>query len=247
MEMFDIIFLATWFAAGFVTGVSGMGGAMVAVPILVTFIAPATLFPVSCIVATVLSLYMAWLYYKDCDYKILKRLLLGVVPGSLAGVALLLYVKAQYIQLIAGIVMVLFVYLQILRDRKVSTIQRAESLGKSLLVGFTAGILITSISFGGPPVAAYALYLGWSRVQAVSIINVFGLLAFLVAMIFQASAGLYTSEVLSLAATGSIASVVGVICATPLAKIIPLKTFKLILLIIIGCGGVLCVWRGLGL
>ncbi len=246
MELNDYIFWITWFVAGFVTGISGMGGAMVAVPILVSFMPPDILFPVTCIVTTLFTAYMAWLYRKDSQAQIVKRLFIGAVPGAVAGLALLLYVKAQYIQLIAGIVMILFVYLQFLRERK-AMIQRDETLAKTLFIGFGSGVLITSISFGGPLLGAYALYLGWAQAQAMGIMNVFALMAFIVATIFQASAGLYTTEVLSLAASGAIAAIIGVICATPLVKIIPLKTFKLILLTIIGCGGILCVLRGLGM
>ncbi len=246
MEITDYIFWITWFAAGFVTGISGMGGAMIAVPILVTFMPTDILFPVTCIVTTLFTAYMAWIYRKSSHSQIVKRLFIGAIPGAVAGLGLLLYIKAQYIQLIAGIVMISFVYLQFLRNKQ-DIIQREETLGKTLLIGFGSGVLIASISFGGPLLGAYALYLGWGQAQAMGIMNVFALMAFVMATIFQASAGLYTAEVLSLATSGAIASIIGVICATPLVKHIPLKTFKLILLIIIGFGALSCIWRGLGL
>ncbi len=247
MDIYDFIFLGAWFLGGFVTGISGLGGAMIAVPILATFIPATVLFPVSCIVALVMCTYMAWIYRKDSIYAVVKRLTIGAIPGSVVGIALLLYVKAQYIQLFAGFVMLIFVYLQVLRMRKQQVVQREETQAKSISVGFAAGVLISSITFGGPPLAAYSLYLGWSQAQAMGIMNVFSFLAFLVAAIFQASAGLYTPEVLNYAALGSLATVVGGICATPLAKKVPINTFRLIILVIIFCGGVTCVWRGFGI
>ncbi len=246
MEIYDFIFVAAWFMGGFVTGISGLGGAMIAVPILATFIPANVLFPVSCITTLVMCTYMAWIYRKDSIYAVVKRLSIGAIPGSIVGISLLLYIKAQYIQLLAGLVMLVFVYLQILRGRKQQVVQREETQAKSISVGFAAGVLISSITFGGPPLAAYSLYLGWSQAQAMGIMNVFSFLAFFVAAVFQASAGLYTAEVLNLAVIGSIATVVGGICATPLAKKVPIKTFRLLILIIIFCGGITCVWRGFG-
>ncbi len=246
MDFFDYIFLATWFVGGFVTGISGMGGAMVAVPVLATFIPPAVLFPVSCLVTLTMCVYMAWVYHRDSIYGLIKKLVIGAIPGSLVGVWLLLYVKAQYIQLLTGTVMLFFVYIQFLR-RHAAIVQREETTLKTLLIGFGSGVLITSISFGGPLAAAYGLYLGWSQAQTMGILNVFALFGFTIAAIFQASAGLYTAEVLNLAATGALATVLGAICATPFAKKIPLNIFRLMILTIITCGGVICMWRGLGL
>ncbi len=246
MELTNYIFLLTWFGAGFVNGISGMGGAMIAVPILLTFMPPTILFPSTCIVTTILTAYIAWLYRKDSVYPIVKRLFIGAIPGAVAGLALLIYIKAQYIQLLAGLVMLAFVYLQFLRDRQ-AIVERHETLGKTLFIGFGSGVLITSISFGGPLLGAYSLYLGWPKTQSVGIMNVFALMAFVVAVIFQASAGLYTPEVLSLALKGVFAGILGVACATPLVKVISQKTFKFIILTLIGVGGVTCLWRGFGL
>ncbi len=244
MEIFDIIFWVTWFLAGAITGLSGMGGGMLAIPVLSGFMTSTTLFPVACLVCTVITIYMAWLYHKDCSYPIVKRFLIGAVPGAFVGVNLLLHVKAEYIQLLAGSAMLFFVYLKLWHSKK-TFVQGKESLFKSILVGFGSGVLNTSISIGNPPLAAYALQLNWTPAQAIGIMSVFGTLAFLVACTFQASAGLYTAEIIELAISGSIAAILGVMSATPFGKKINQKTFQLAVLLIIAGGGITCVWRGL--
>ncbi len=243
MTEHQIIFFLAWFAAGFVNGVSGMGAAMVAVPIVVSFMPPPLLTPSACIIVAGLSAHMAWNFKEGCRLASLKNLFIGAIPGSLAGLSILLFIPARFIQLLTGIVMVLFVAWQCMR--KDNTKQRPETLGKSLGTGFASGLLNTSISFGNPPLGVYALHLGWSQMDTVGTVNLFSLLASLVACVMQASAGLYTTEVLTWAAIGLPASMCGIVCSMPVARRIHAVTFKRILLLVIALGGVACVWRGL--
>ncbi len=245
MEYTDFIFMLAWFLGGFVNGVGGMGAAMVAVPIMTTFMPPAMLTPVSCIIVTMISAHMAYNFREGCRYHSLKNLLIGALAGSFMGVILLLYIKTQYIQIFTGLVMLVFVAWQSLRKAQVLTQERPETLGKSLFAGFCSGVLNSSISFGNPPVGVYALHLGWSQVQTVGTMNIFSLFAYLVACGFQASAGLYTKDVLIFAAMGMPAAALGILCSLPVARRIPALIFKRILLAVIALGGVACMWRGL--
>ncbi len=244
MEYTDYLFMLAWFLGGFVNGVGGMGAAMVAVPIMTTFMAPAMLTPVSCIIVTMISAHMAYNFRAGCRYHSLTKLLLGAIVGSLAGVMLLIYVKTQHIQVFTGVVMLLFVAWQTLRKTQALTQERPETWGKALFAGFSSGVLNTSISFGNPPVGVYAIHLGWSQLQTVGTMNIFSLFAYMVACGFQASAGLYTKDVLIFAAMGIPAAAFGIICSLPVARRIPALLFKRILLAVIACGGLACVWRG---
>ncbi len=245
MEFNDYIFMLAWFLGGFVNGVGGMGAAMVAVPIMTTFMPPVMLTPVSCIIVTLISGHMAYNFREGCRYHSLKKLLLGALIGSLMGVILLLYIKIQYIQIFTGAFMLLFVAWQSLRKMQTIAQERPETLGKSLFAGFCSGVLNSSISFGNPPVGVYALHLGWSQVQTVGTMNIFSFFAYIVACFFQASAGLYTKEVLTFAAMGIPAAALGIICSLPVARRIPALMFTRILLAVIACGGIACMWRGI--
>ncbi len=241
LEHYVIFFLA-WFAAGFVNGVSGMGAAMVAVPIVASFMPSAVLTPTACIIVTGVSIHMAWNFRKGCRLSSLKTLLIGAIPGSLAGLAILLFIPTRFIQLLTGTVMLLFVLWQCIR--KENTVKRPEHVGKGLFAGFSSGVLNTSIAFGNPPIGVYALHLGWSQMETVGTVNIFSVLAYLVACAVQASAGLYSQDVLMWAALGLPASMLGIVCAMPVARRISLVVFKRILLIVIAAGGFACIWRG---
>lgn len=235
----EALFLFAWFLAGFVNGVSGMGAAMVAVPIIVTIIPMHDVIPISCFVATAISGHMAWNFRKGCRFSSLKNLFVGSIPGSFVGLTILLCIPAKLLQFLTGMVMVLFVIWQSIK--RISTVHNPETMPKSILAGFASGILNTSISFGNPPIGAYALHLGWNQEETVGTMNVFSFGAFFIACIAHAIAGLYTKELLILAAWGVPASMLGIICAMPIAKRINALTFKRILLTVIACAGVNCI------
>lgn len=239
----DTLFLFAWFLAGFVNGISGMGAAMVAVPIIVTMMPMNDVIPVSCLVVTAVSGHMAWNFRKGCRFSSLKNLFMGSIPGSFVGLSILLYIEAQLLQLLTGIVMVIFVIWQCLK--RANTVRNPETLPKSVAAGFCSGILNASISFGNPPIGAYALHLGWDQEETVGTMNIFSFGAFIIACLAQATAGLYTKEVLILAAWGIPASMFGIICSMPIAKRINAVTFKRILLTVIACAGMNCILRAL--
>ncbi len=243
MEFNDYIFLVVWFIGGFIGGISGMGASMIAVPVLLAILEPDVLVPVSCIISAVICLYLSWVYHKTCITSVLKRLLIGSIPGSVIGVYVLVIIRAEYIEILAGLALLYFVYLQYMHDRAADVVQREEVPMKSYFVGFCTGTLNSAISFGGPLVAAYALYLGWAQAQFMGTVSVFGFLISVMVCIFQAMAGLFTTEVLTLGATGSVACILGAACATPVVKYIPLKVFKRILLILLICSAVMCIER----
>ncbi len=240
MEVY--IFIFAWFLAGFVNGIGGMGAAMVAVPIITGIMPSEMLTPVACIIVFFISCHMTWNFRQGCLYSSLKQMLIGMVPGSLVGLGMLILIPTYSMQLLTGIVMLAFVLWQF--TRKMNTIQRPETLGKSMATGFTSGVLNTSISFGMPPIGVYALYLGWTPLQTVGTTNVFSIFAYLFACATQASAGLYTQEVLIWAAYGVPASMLGIALSMPLARRINAATFKRVLLLVIAAGGLTCLWRG---
>lgn len=239
----DSLFFIAWFLAGFVNGVSGMGAAMVAVPIIVTIIPAHDVVPVSCLIVTAVSAHMAWNFRAGCRFQSLKNMFIGSIPGSLVGLTILLCIPAGLLQFLTGLVMVIFVLWQCLKKENI--VRNSETMKKSVFAGFASGILNTSISFGNPPIGAYALHLGWNQEETVGTMNIFSFGAFIIACLFHAFAGLYTKEVLVLAAYGIPAAMIGIACSMPVARRINALTFKRILLTVIACAGVNCILRSL--
>ena len=68
-DMTILIVSIAWFLGGFVNGVSGMGAAMVALPIVAGFMDMSEAVPSSCLVTCIVAGYVAaaaWLQYGQC-------------------------------------------------------------------------------------------------------------------------------------------------------------------------------------
>ena len=237
-----LLFLAAWFLAGFVNGLAGMGAAMVALPLVAAVLPPADVIPSTCIIIVFLTAYMAWTYWQDYHFADILPLLLGCVPGALLGLVLLLVLSPLVMLLIIGVAMVGFVVWQITYKQKQT---HAATWHAGLLAGGATGFMNTATSFVNPPIAMYALYVGWNKESTIGNMNVLALASCLITCGVQAIAGLYTPDVLKAAAWAAPISLVGQISATPLLRRINVALFRKIVLVVIACGGVLSIVRSL--
>ena len=91
--MTEICVFLAWIAGGFVSGVSGIGGAID--ERLVVLTVGAMLLPVheaialTCIVNMVMDICLASLHFRFCRVSALWPMLLASVPGSFAGLYIL--------------------------------------------------------------------------------------------------------------------------------------------------------------
>ncbi|MDO5674489.1 MAG: sulfite exporter TauE/SafE family protein [bacterium] len=237
-----LFFLAAWFLAGFVNGLAGMGAAMVALPLVAALIDPAALVPSTCIVVTALTSYMAWAYRRDFSFADILPLLIGCLPGTAAGLLILLVLPPIAMQLIIGLAMVSFVVWQVFYRQKEI---HAPTWQAGFAAGNATGFMNTATSFVNPPIAMYALHVGWNKESTIGNMNVLALASCLITCVAQASAGLYTPEVLKAAFLAAPISLVGQISASPLLRRVNVLFFRKIVLVVIACGGFLSIVRSL--
>lgn len=237
--MYEAIFCIVWLLAGFITGVSGLGAAMFAVPFISVFIDPHTLIPVSTCLVVVLCFEVGYIYRRDLLFTELKNMTIGSLPGLLLGTYILLIIPTAVLLLCIGIVMVCFVLWQFLHKMPAKAGQMAA--GKALAAGFISGLLSTSVSFGGPPCAVYALHGHWTQKQTLATINVFVSLSSLLGVGTYLFTGLIDKEVLYWTLLGTPAVSLGILLSVPVIRFIDIRLFRKILLIIIGFGGLSCI------
>ncbi|MDO5537118.1 MAG: sulfite exporter TauE/SafE family protein [Desulfovibrionaceae bacterium] len=237
------LFAFAWFLAGFVNSVGGMGAAMVALPIVAGAMHAQTLVPATCLCVAIISAAMSWVYWRSTRWQSLKAMIAGALPGSLAGLGILLILPTSVLQLAAGTIMILFVLWQFLHK---AGAPHGDSGTAGATAGFFSGFINTSIGFGNPPVAIYSIYAGWEKMETMGSMNVFTLIVCGMTIAAHAGAGLYSEEVFRYALFGGPATVIGMIAGLPIARRINQATFKRILLLIIGAAGCICVFRGLG-
>lgn len=186
---------------------------------------------------------MAFIYRKHIDYSILFWVCIGGLPGLLAGTFILLIIPSSFLQIFIGIIMILFSLWQL--KSKADHLPSPATRPKSIFSGFMSGMLCTSISFAGPPVAVYTLHYGAKQYQAFSIIGAITTIFYALGFLFQASAGFFDQSVIRWICIGIIPTTLGIVCAMPVAKRVKTKLFRFILVIIIMLGGFSCLYNGL--
>ncbi len=236
-----VLFAGAWLLAGFVNGVSGMGAAMCALPIVAGSMAPKLLIPATCLMVFVVSLATATPYIKYTRWKSLPALLAGAPPGAIAGLAVLVVTPAWALQLGAGTIMLFFTLWNFFMP---SLRPRSDSWNAGIISGFASGFINTSISFGNPPIAIYSLYAGWDKLETMGTMNVCTTITAFLTCGVHGLAGLYNAQVIEYALWGAPATVAGLVFSLPVAKRINQQTFRKILLMVIGIAGAICVARG---
>lgn len=240
-DALDIFVFVCWFAGGFVSGVSGIGGTMFAFPFLALAIPMHALIPLSCLVCFFKDACMIAMHVRFCRFDAMPWLLLGAVPGSFAGVYLLQICSGAVLQGAVGLLLLYYVYWQMTYRAAQGPVSHPQTLGAA--AGFGAGLLGTAISFDGPPIGAYGLCMGWEPRVFLGTLGVFFVIRGSLTVILQATAGFYTPEVLGYALYGAPGVILGTLLAFPVAKRIPQETFRKVLLVIIGVAGAVCLVR----
>ena len=242
-EATDLFVFFAWILGGFVSGVSGIGGAMVAFPFLAMLLPVHEAIALTCIVNMVMDICLASLHFRFCRVSALWPMLLASVPGSFAGLYILQICSGPVLQGAVGLLLLYYVYWQ-KTFRARGTIAHPRALGA--VAGFGSGLLGTAISFDGPPVGAYGLCMGWEPRVLLGTLGVFFVIRGSLTVSLQATAGFYTPEVLGYALYGAPGVILGTLLAFPVAKRIPQETFRKVLLCVIAVAGVVCLVRALG-
>lgn len=110
--MTEICVFLAWIAGGFVSGVSGIGGAMVAFPFLAMLLPVHEAIALTCIVNMVMDICLASLHFRFCRVSALWPMLLASVPGSFAGLYILQICSGPVLQGAVGLLLLYYVYWQ---------------------------------------------------------------------------------------------------------------------------------------
>jgi len=241
-DTMSLIVFGSWLVGGFVSGVSGIGGALVAVPFAAMFIPMHELIPLSCLLNLIMDGCIACMHFRHCRVSAMWPMIVGSLPGSIIGLFILQFVSGSILQGAVGALLLYYVYWQ--HTFRVDE-THSESWTYGGAAGFGAGLLGTAISFDGPPVGAYGLYVGWSPRAFLGTLGVFFVIRSTITCGLQAGAGLYTPAVIEYAMYGIPATIIGTLCAFPVVKHINLDTFRKVLMGVIVLAGTVCLGRSL--
>lgn len=236
LSMMDFL-LATGlvFIGAFVQTSVGFGLAVIAAPALF-FIDPAYVPAPVTVSALILSLFNAASFRSGISLRGLKFAIVGRIPGSLAGVLLLLWIDKDMLALWIGLSVLFAVAVSL------TSLRWHPTSGRMMLAGFLSGFMGTSSSIGGPPMA-----LLWQHQQLDAIranLAAFFVVSCLISLLLLVPAGYFAAVHMKLSATLIPGTVAGYLLARRVMHLLPhrlIRAWSLALCAFSGAAAVLSV------
>ena len=237
-----VVFCA-WFVGGFVNGISGMGAALVGIPIVLLQLPFLDAIVISGIPATALTLSQGWVYRRTSHLRVIPPLLLGCVPGGLAGIMILRLIPGPILEFMMGLG--LTCYILWLLSHRSGLVPQKDSWQKGCLAGFFSGVIGVPTGLCGVPVGIYAVYAGWHKTAILGTLSIYAVGVCLLTNLLHGLSGYYTSWRLEIGIYGVVGAIMGLWTSVPICKRISASLFQKLLLTTIVAAGISCMVRGI--
>ena len=239
LNVFWIAF--AWLLGGFVHGVTSIGGAMVAMPMLTFITGPKEAILIACISSGIAPLALSIIYRKYILWKEMVWLSLGCIVGIPTGVAMLTRLSGPVLLLAIGVMLMFFVAWQFLSHKVQASLPYHPAT--ALAVGIVGAFLTAGTSLGGPAMAVYTTFRGWEQKTALATTSMYFNFVNGSIILMQWKAGLYTDAVYDAVTVSLTFGVIGVLISIPVVRHMPQETFRKLLLLMIFISGALLVGR----
>ncbi|MDR2694805.1 MAG: sulfite exporter TauE/SafE family protein [Deltaproteobacteria bacterium] len=233
-------FILGWLLAGFVNGITGFGAAMVAMPLVTQSMDITLAAPACSLMVWVVSLEQGWRYRGHTDWRRIRPVLIGALPGALAGFLVLRHLPPQHLKAALGVFLVVYACWGLfLEGGKARVISGAW--------GYVAGLLSTmfgsAFSFNGPPLAVYASLSGWGQTVSKA-----GLAATFIAtsslmVLAQVFAGAHSGITLAAMFIGAPAAILGSQLGFLASRKMGENTYRKLFFGFIACTGLNFLWQ----
>lgn len=155
-----IISVVVVLMASFLKGLTGFGFALLALPLLTLFFPMQVLVPAMAIFNLLSSLYILAHVHVKVSSKYILPMLLASFTGIPLGVYVLKFFPERLLELTTGISIFTISILFLLGNREVNVGRKNNPI---VLAGFLSGIMSSSMSIGGPPIALAMNKKGYSK------------------------------------------------------------------------------------
>ncbi|WP_298067193.1 sulfite exporter TauE/SafE family protein [uncultured Mailhella sp.] len=218
-----------WMCGGIVGGATGIGTAMIAMPILTLVLSPSDAVLVSSLLAVVSSTHLAWAYRRFAVWADVWPLVTGMLPGSLLGVMVLKVAPVYVLELMICVMLACFLLMQC--SSRLSRFSLPDAPPFGLGAGAVCGFVQSSVVMSGAPLGIYVLLRHWDPDRARGAMSLFYVCAAMCAMLLQAASGLYSASLVKLALAGLAGSLAGQTLGVFLGRHLGSETFRRILLV----------------
>ena len=235
--------------AAFLGGVVGFAYGLVALPLLLLAGLPLEqVVVVNLSVALVTRLFVLAVRWRDVSWPRASRMVLGAMPGALAGLWMAAYVDESALQLASGVLVLVAVAGLIARDRRAvagATVPPRGTRSLEWVVGVLGGFLGSTTSLNGVPSALLLTGRRASARQIVADLAVFFVVGNLVTLALLGVGGrLPLGEVAPLLAWWIPVGVIGTLTGVRLGPVLPASVFRRLTLGIITASALACLWQG---
>lgn len=246
MQAGEILLVLAAVALGFFAkGVTGLGGPMLAIPVLASFMGVEYAVAV---IAIPSALANFWLMVKtrsaasDIRWFLVPMMITGVV-GTLLGVWLLVSIDDRIMSVVLGVFMLLYIIWYLLDPERKIDDRTARRLAAP--AGLGAGVLIGATGISAPVVGTYVHSLRLDRSQFVFAVSVpFFFLGVMQIVSLAALGGFDEARI-----TAGIIACVPVVIVTPIAMRIgrglSVQVFQYVVLAVLGVAALRLLWSGL--
>ncbi|MCC5800999.1 sulfite exporter TauE/SafE family protein [Rossellomorea vietnamensis] len=128
---------------------TGFGFSIMATPFLLLLYPPKEAIQINLILSLVISLALVVKIRRDIDFTLVKRFVIGSVPGLFLGIVVFTLIDMSLLKVVISLVIILLTILLILKFRI------RQSTPRDFLAGGLSGVLTTSIGMPGPPLLLY--------------------------------------------------------------------------------------------
>ena len=239
-----LVIAFAWVIGGFIGGATGIGGIMVAMPIMTMVLTPSEAVLISCLTGLFGTMHLSYAYRKFCSWKDIRELVLGGIPGCVLGALVLRVASMQLLQLMVCAMLVCFLSMQFFR--KTASWRLTESTITGLIAGVICGFVSGSVAMVGAPLGIYVLLKHWSPDRARGNMSVFYAFTGVASVISQAAAGLYTPPLFPMALAGVIGCAIGQVAGVKIGRRINQQLFYKIVLVFLSVAAIMLFVRAVG-
>jgi uncharacterized membrane protein YfcA len=231
---------AVVFLASLVQGLTGFGSALVMVPILVNFMPPRMVVPLSLLSGTVINLILALRERRHLQGKMVATLLIPALIGLPLGTLLLLFAEGNLIRIVIGVIIITSALLLVAGFR----FDIRREIHALIPAGFLSGLLNSSVSMSGPPLILLfqnqRMPKDLFRANLVTYflaVNLFTIPAFMIA-------GLFDERIIAVWAAVIPSIVIGISLGSLISKKVDQVSFRRLVLILVALSGLSALISG---
>ena len=145
--------------AGLIQGLTGFGGGLVAIPLLCLIMDVKEAVPLSILSGLAITTVMAWNLWQHMDRRKILPMLIGSLPGIVAGTLLLKVADPVVINRMLGLLLISISGINLtFKPRPIN-----PSTVWGYIAGFFSGAITASVGAGGPPVIIYTTLTDWKK------------------------------------------------------------------------------------